>query len=199
VAEGSVEAGGTAQSPRDLGASGLVFRLARRPRVIVKADLMPASTVLSLSALSGFPLGWLWSRLAPPERMMVFSGGQLVPLQLESWHRFDDLAIYALLGLAFGIVTGIVVWSLRERRGPVIMIAAVLGGLLAAWLGMTLGVSFANSLYSVAAAPKIGDVIGQAPRLESASVLVAQPLAIALTYGLLAGWNGHDDLGRRLG
>jgi hypothetical protein len=177
----------------------MLFRLSRRPRVLVKADLLPALSVLSLTGLLGVPLGWVWSRLAPPERMQAFGDGQFVPLQLESWHRFDDLAIYSLLGLAFGVVAGTAVWSLRERRGPVIMIAAVLGGLLAAWLGMTVGVTFANSLYSLPGAPKVGDVIGQAPRLESAAVLVAQPLATALVYGLLAGWNGQDDLGRGLG
>ncbi|WAL69629.1 DUF2567 domain-containing protein [Amycolatopsis cynarae] len=178
----------------------MVFRLPRpRPKVIVKADLLPAVSVLSLAGLLGVPLGWLWSRLAPAERVRVYSDGQLVPLQLESWHRFDDLAIFAMLGLAAGVVTGVAVWLMRSRRGPVVLAAAVGGALLAAWLGSVLGLAFANGLYSVATAPKLGDVIEVAPRLESGWVLVAQPLATALVYGLLAGWNGREDLGRRLG
>ncbi|TVT16736.1 DUF2567 domain-containing protein [Amycolatopsis rhizosphaerae] len=178
----------------------MVFRLPRpRPKVIVKADLLPAVSVLSLAGLLGVPLGWLWSRLAPAERVRVYPGGQLVPLQLESWHRFDDLAIFAMLGLAAGVVTGVAVWLMRSRRGPVVLTAAVGGALLAAWLGSVLGLALANGLYSVATAPKLGDVIEVAPRLESGWVLVAQPLATALVYGLLAGWNGREDLGRRLG
>ncbi|WP_221215623.1 DUF2567 domain-containing protein [Amycolatopsis bartoniae] len=180
--------------------SRLVFSLPRpQPRVIVKADLLPAVSVLSLVGLVGIPLGWLWSLIAPPERVRVYDGNQLVPLQLESWHRFDDLGIYLLLAFAAGIATGVVVWLLRERRGPVIMIAAVLGGLLAGWLGTSMGVAFANGHYAVTGTPKIGDVLVKAPQLESLWVLVAQPLATALVYGLLAGWNGRDDLGRRLG
>ncbi|NIH87878.1 DUF2567 domain-containing protein [Amycolatopsis granulosa] len=177
----------------------LFTRRPARPRVVVKADLLPAVSLLSLIGIAGIPLGWVWSLLAPPERVRVFDGGQLVPLQLESWHRFDGLAVFALLGLAAGVVTGVAVWMLRERRGPVIMIAAVLGGLLAAWLGAQMGVAFANGTYAVTTTPAVGDVIERAPRLESMWVLVAQPLATALVYGLLAGWNGRDDLGRRLG
>ncbi|MFD4250845.1 MULTISPECIES: DUF2567 domain-containing protein [Amycolatopsis] len=177
----------------------LFHRRPPRPRVVVKADLLPAVSLLSLIGVLGIPLGWLWSLLAPPERVRVFDGGQLIPLQLESWHRFDDLAVYALLGLGLGVVTGVAVWMLRERRGPVVLIAAVLGGLLAAWLGVQMGVAFANSAYAVTTTPAIGDVIERAPRIESLWVLVAQPLGTALVYGLLAGWNGRDDLGRRLG
>ncbi|WP_167112381.1 DUF2567 domain-containing protein [Amycolatopsis viridis] len=177
----------------------LLTRRPARPRVVVKADLLPAVSLLSLIGIAGIPLGWVWSLLAPPERVRVFDGGQLVPLQLESWHRFDGLAVFALIGMAAGVVTGVAVWMLRERRGPVIMIAAVLGGLLAAWLGTQMGVAFANGAYAVTTTPAVGDVIERAPRLESMSVLVAQPLATALVYGVLAGWNGREDLGRRLG
>ncbi|WP_243770141.1 DUF2567 domain-containing protein [Amycolatopsis acidicola] len=180
--------------------SRLVFNLPRpRPRVVVKADLLPSVSVLSLIGLVGIPLGWLWSRLAPGQRVRVFDGGQLIPLQLESWHRFDALAIYGLLGMGAGVVTGSVVWLMRERRGPVIMIAAVLGSLLSAWLGVTMGGAFAGGMYTVTGSPKVGDVLTKAPEIESWWVLVAQPLATALVYGLLAGWNGRDDLGRRLG
>nr|WP_306999373.1 DUF2567 domain-containing protein [Amycolatopsis thermophila] len=177
----------------------LFARRPPRPRVVVKADLLPAVSLLSLIGILGIPLGWLWSRLAPPERVRVFDAGQLVPLQLESWHRFDALAVYALLGLATGLITGVAVWMLRERRGPVVLIAAVLGGLLAAWLGTQIGVAFANGHYAVTSTPAVGDVISRAPRIESMWVLVAQPLGTALAYGLLAGWNGREDLGRRLG
>lgn len=177
-----------------------MFTLPRQPpRVRVKADLLPAVSVLSLIGLVGIPMGLIWSRIAPGERVRVFDGNQLVPLELESWHRFDDLAIYALLAFATGIVTAAIVWLLRERRGPVIMIAAVLGAALAGWLGTSMGLAFANSHYAITGTPKVGDVLTKAPQLESMWVLLVQPLATALVYGLLAGWNGRDDLGRRLG
>lgn len=171
----------------------------QRPRVVVKADLLPAVSVLSMVGLLGIPVGWIWSRLAPPERVRVLSDNRLVPLQLESWHRFDALAIFLLLSMAAGAIAGVVLWLLRERRGPVVLIAAVLGSLLAGWLGMQMASAFAGGLYTVTDAPAVGDVVERAPVLESGWVLLAQPLMLALVYGLLAAWNGRDDLGRRLG
>ncbi|PWV85355.1 Protein of unknown function [Prauserella marina] len=171
-----------------------------RPKVVVKADLVPAISVLSMVGLLGIPLGWIWSRLAPTQRMRVVSAeGDPIALQLESWHRFDALAIFALMGLATGLVVGVAVWFLRERRGPVVLLAAVGGSLLAAWLGMRMGIAFADSLHAVTGTPNVGDIVEKAPVLESGWVVIAQPLTVALAYGVLATWNSRDDLGRRLG
>ncbi|RZQ59438.1 DUF2567 domain-containing protein [Amycolatopsis suaedae] len=149
----------------------------------------------------GIPLGWLWSRLAPPQRMRVLPDlPQPVPLELESWHRFDDLVIFLLLGFGFGVVTGVVLWLLRERRGPMIMGAGVAGSVLSGLLAILLGTGmFSGWLYAVDAPPQIGDVVSVAPQIESWWVLIGQPLGVALAYGVLAAWNGRDDLGRRLG
>lgn len=169
------------------------------PKVIVKADLLPAVSVLSMVGLLGIPLGWIWSLLAPPLRMRVLSAdADPVPLQLESWHRFDDLAIFVLMGLVTGLIVGVAVWFLRERRGPVVLFAAVAGSLLAAWLGARMGVAFAEGRYALPNPPAVGDIIEKAPVLESGWTLLAQPLTTALAYGLLATWNSRDDLGRRL-
>jgi hypothetical protein len=43
------------------------------------------------------------------------------------------------------------------------------------------------------------DVVPEAPHLETIWGLLAWPLATALAYGMLAAWNGMEDLGRRLG
>jgi hypothetical protein len=171
---------------------------ARRPRVVVKRDLLPAVSVASTVALTGLLVGWLWSILAPAQRVILVDGQQL-PLLDESYHRFDDLILFVLIGLGMGLVVGGVVWMLRERRGPVIMIAAVLGSALAAWLAMKVGVSWAGSHYALSGTPANRSVFEQAPVLESTWVILAQPLATALAYGTLTAWNGMDDLGRRLG
>lgn len=166
-------------------------------RVVIKPDLLPALMVLSLIPLAGMGIGWLWSRLAPPQRFVILEDRQ-VPLPVESYHRFDDLAVFTLLCLGAGVVTGVAAWFLRERRGPVIMIAAVLGAAIGAWLAMRVGVSWAEARFTVTGTPKIGDVIDKAPALESGWGIVAWPLTTALFYGALAAWSGQDDLGRRL-
>jgi hypothetical protein len=81
----------------------------------------------------------------------------------------------------------------------VILIAAVLGAGLAGWMGTVLGPGFANTWYAISRPPAVGDVIEKAPQLESSWVLLAAPLATVIVYGVMAAWNGQDDLGRRLG
>ncbi|HEV2781333.1 MAG TPA: DUF2567 domain-containing protein [Actinophytocola sp.] len=166
-------------------------------KVVVKADLLPAVSVLFAIPLLGMAVGWLWSRLAPPQRMRVLAD-RPVPLPVESYHRFDDLALFTLLCLGAGLVTGLGVWMLRGRRGPVIMLAAVLGSAGAAWLAKQVGVGWAGGRYTVSGAPKVGDIVLAAPMLESAWAIIAWPLTTALIYGILAAWNGMDDLSRRL-
>ena len=185
-------------APADLMSEGF-FLSPPRPRVVVRRDLLPALSVLSFISLFGLLIGWIWSLLAPPQKMLVDSNAQLVPLANESAHRFDDLALFVVLGFGFGVIVGYAVWLLRERRGPMIMFAAVLGSALGAWLAMQVGVSFAGGHYVINGTPHVGDLLSKAPILESPWVLIAQPLTTALAYGMLSAWNNRDDLGRRLG
>jgi hypothetical protein len=169
------------------------------PRVVVKADLLPAVSVLSTVALLGLAVGWLWSRLAPPQRMVIGRDGTPAPLTAESYHRFDALVLFTLLCLAAGVITGVAVWMLRERRGPVTMFAAVLGSGLGGWLAMTVGKSWAEGHWPAPTKVEVLDIVHRAPFLESDWAWLAWPLTAALAYGLLALLNGMDDLGRRLG
>jgi hypothetical protein len=185
---------------RSVGPSVVLPVLARRSPVIVRADLLPAISVASTAALVGLPLAWIWSRIAPAIPGALNASGQPIPLPSPyGYHRFDDLAVFMLIGLGAGLATGVAMWMLRERRGPVILLAGVLGALIAGWLAMHTGVSFAASHYALATAPRSGSVFDIAPRLETAWVIIAQPLGTALAYGVLAAWNGTNDLGRRIG
>ena len=171
----------------------------RRPKVVVKADLLPALSLGLLLAVFGLPLGWIWSRIAPPERVGMSSNGSILPLVDETYHVWDDVAIYLLMGLAFGLVAGVAVWMLRERRGPTVMVAAVLGAVAAGWLMTKTGVSFAAGDYPVPASLKIGTLFQVAPQLDTGWILLAPPLGVALAYLVLSAWSGSEDLGRRLG
>ncbi|SFD78418.1 Protein of unknown function [Actinopolyspora alba] len=170
-----------------------------RPGVVFGADLLPALSVLSLVTLLGFPLGWIWAHLAPPRESTMTRQGELVPVLVESYHRFDGLAVFLLLSSACGVLVAAAAWQLRGRRGPVLLVAMVLGSLLSAWLGMRLGTSFAAGMYPVPDTLRPGDLVAVAPRLDTLVGLLGQPLTVALTYGLVASWNGLDDLGRRRG
>ncbi|GGI75415.1 hypothetical protein GCM10011581_10600 [Saccharopolyspora subtropica] len=199
-----VESSGTGAAPQWIApASGpeempLLMPTAPVPRVVVRADLLPAVSVVSLLALLGLPIGWVWSRLAPPQQSVLGENGKLTPLLVESYHEFDAIAIFVLLGFAAGLLTSAVLWLVRGRRGPVLLLAGVLGSLLASWLGVRTGASLAAGLYAMPPQAKPGDLIAVAPQVRTYWVLLAQPLAVALGYGIAASWNGLDDLGRRL-
>jgi hypothetical protein len=168
------------------------------PRVVVKRDLLPAVSVLSTVALLGLAVGWLWSRLAPPQEKVIAPSGAAVPPIDYSYHNFDDLVIFMLLCLAAGAVTGVAVWYLRERRGPVVMLAATAGSALGGWLAQSVGTAWAESRWPVPQRVEPLDMVSVAPVLESAWGLLLWPFATALMYGVLAAMNGMDDLGRRL-
>ncbi len=106
-----------------------------RSRLALRAELLPALSVLATVCLLGLPLGWLWSRLAPAERGVLLGDGGFAPLPGESAHRFDALAVFVLLGLGVGVVTGTAAWLLRRHRGPVVLLAVVAGTSLAGIVG----------------------------------------------------------------
>lgn len=171
-----------------------------RPRVVVRADLRLAMRVLVAVAGLGLPLGVLWFWLAAPELVAVLVdpvGGRVeVPLPGQSEHRFDGMAIFVLLGISAGLLTGALLWLMRQRRGPVVLVAAVLGSLAAAWLATRIGLLLAGWYYPDLAGAAPGEVVARAPVLESAWVLVVQPFGTAIAYSLVVAWNGTPDLGR---
>ncbi len=166
--------------------------------VVVRADLVSALVVLCAVAASGLPLGWLWSRLAPPEFVMrsvrAATSGSVLPVVGQSEHRFDAMATFLLLGLAAGILTGAALWLLRQRRGPVVLVAAMLGSLIAAWLAMRVGLWLVAAPYPDLAST--GLVFPRAPVLESSWVVIAQPFGAVVTYSVTTAWHATGDLGR---
>jgi hypothetical protein len=167
-----------------------------RSGVVFRADLAPALAVLCLVAVLGLPLGVLWSWLAPPEFVarspLAPTPGGVLPFVGQSEHRFDDMATFVLFGLAAGMLIGAALWLFRRWRGPVVLVAAVLGSLVGAWLAMRVGLWLAAAHYPNRAGT--GAPFPQAPVLESAWVIVTQPFGVAVTYCLATAWNGAEDL-----
>ncbi|MEV6242080.1 DUF2567 domain-containing protein [Lentzea sp. NPDC051838] len=171
-----------------------------RPKVVVKRDLLPGLVVLLTTFAFGLPAGYLWSWLAPAQLKIVSpNDNKFYPIGVESYHRLDALMVFVMIGLGAGAITGIAVWLLRQRRGPVVMLAMTAGSFAAAWFTQYLGGNVAAGAYPVPATIKPGDTLLVAPSLETWWGILAWPLAAALAYGCCAAWNGLDDLGRRLG
>ena len=161
------------------------------PGPVQRADLLHAVQVLGAVALLGLPLGALWAWLAPPEFFArsprAPTPGGVLPFVGESEHRFDDMATFLLFGLAAGVLTGAALWLYRRRRGPLIVLAGVLGSLIAAWLAMRIGLWVVAARYPDLAST--GAPYPRPPVLESRWVIVTQPFGVAMSYCICAAWS----------
>ncbi|WP_436970738.1 DUF2567 domain-containing protein [Micromonospora rifamycinica] len=184
--------------------AGLAQPADRRPR---RTLAVAGALVLGLAALGG-PLGLLWAALAPDTPVRKTAEGAVYaqpqpeqPIAADGW--------FSLLGLGFGVLAAIAVWTLlRRRRGPVDLAALTVGALgaaLVAWqLGRRIGLDgYQRLLVSAPAgtpfdkpadlrAGGIERVLGVLPVPYGNLLLPA--FAAAVTYTLLAGWSRWPSL-----
>ncbi|MET8232469.1 DUF2567 domain-containing protein [Micromonospora sp. NPDC005298] len=180
---------------------------ADEPRRPLRAVATVLGFVLAFAVL-GAPLGWLWAALAPDTPVLKTAEGAIYaepqpeqPIAADGW--------FSLLGLAFGVLAALVVWYvLRRRRGPVGLLAVVLGALAAApvaWqVGRRVGLGTFDRL--LATAPD-GQAFTKPADLRAGGVdwllgvlpvphgnLLLPAFGAAITYTLLAGWSRWPSL-----
>ncbi|PWR05093.1 DUF2567 domain-containing protein [Micromonospora acroterricola] len=159
-------------------------------------------------AVLGAPLGLLWAALAPDTPVLKTAEGAIYaepqpeqPIAADGW--------FSLLGLAFGVLAALVLWFvLRRRRGPVGLLAAVLGTLAAAPVAWQVGrrVGLATFDRLLAGAPA-GQAFTKPADLRAGGVdwllgvlpvphgnLLLPAFGAAVTYTLLAGWSRWPSL-----
>lgn len=158
-------------------------------------SLRPALAVLTATTAIGVPVALLWMALAPPEVARVVEGGVSEPLVGENEHRFDGLAIFVLLTLAAGVLAAVGLWMLRDLRGPVTLLTAVGGSMLAGAVAVSLGEWLADQRYD--GSGEAGQLVDLAPEIASWWVLLAMPLGLSLTYATLTACTTAPSLGRR--
>ncbi|WP_320067050.1 DUF2567 domain-containing protein [Micromonospora sp. RTGN7] len=184
-----------------LGAAG---RPARRPGRSIAVALGAAAVLAAL----GVPLGLLWAVVAPdtpviktPEGAVYAQPQPEQPIAADGW--------FSLLGLGFGVLAALALWVLlRRRRGPVGLLAGVLGGLGAAPVAWQVGRQVGLSTYErlLAGAPD-GQAFTKPADLRAGGVhwvlevlpvpygnLLLPAFAAAVTYTLLAGWSRWPSL-----
>jgi hypothetical protein len=158
-----------------------------------RRDAALAVAIAAALLLLGVALGSAWYRLAPAELSVVLSDGTTAPLPTESSHLFDGVALFTLMGLGAGLVSGAALWQWRSQRGPILLIAGAAASLLSAWVAYRCGLLLAGTPNTDLAA---GTLIAVPPVLGSAIVTVAQPLGATLAYGTAASFSGDHNLGR---
>jgi hypothetical protein len=181
-----------------------------RRRVGLRQELLLGLAVAAALAALGLPLGLLWRALAPKVEFVMTEAGA-TPMQPEPEGFVADDGWYAIITFAAGVLAAILVWLVfRRRRGPIMLLALVVGsiaaGVLTAWLGRHIGYAHYRELFAHAPvgthffrppdvrSAKIGLWFGFLPRVQGAALL--QATAAATAYLVLAAFHVEPDLRR---
>lgn len=184
-------------------------RLGDEQRAVVRRVL----AVVAAMAVGGALVGAGWAFLAPPVHAVIAlnkAGDRLFAyLGNDSERLFTSAMIMiGLLGGA-GVVAGVLAWQWRRQRGPQMITALTLGGLVAAAAATGVGAAVARLRYGVvdiATAPVSPEnrihYVMQAPPvffghtpLLIFTTLVVPAAAAAAIYGFMTAASAYDDLG----
>jgi uncharacterized protein DUF2567 len=162
-------------------------------------------------ALAGVAAGAVWAWLAPASHSAVVvtkSGKRLHEyLGNEADHYFDSAVMMVGLLVGLAVVSAVLVWQWRQRRGPAMVIGLTAGGVALAATATGTGAGLVrlryghtdigavvadHKLHYITEAPAV--FLGHTP-LQVLTVLLLPAAAAALTYGMMAAASAHDDLG----
>lgn len=167
--------------------------------------------VAAVVAVLGFPLGRLWSRLAPWLPVLVGDGG-LYYADPEGEQRAAQEGWYILLSIGAGIVIAIAAWWLLRRfRGAIVLAALAVGGAGAGVLAWRYGHNIGRGHAFAQARAAAGGAVIKFPvdlRIKRLGMwhhwlpyvggdLLYVAIAACLVYLLIAGFTASTSLGTR--
>lgn len=133
------------------------------------------------TVLLGAPLGLLWAGFAP--RVDVVVEGQdinLVEAYTDSFIAADAYFLAAVL-LA-GVAGGLIAWRFGRGYGPAVVVALTLGGLVAAFVAMTVGEQVGRQALQEAVRAGGQGVFELTLELKARGALIGWPLGSLLAY-----------------
>ena len=151
--------------------------------------------VVAVLALLGALLAPLWEQLAPRLAFRVDQPGRALPVVPEAEEYVAADARFVLLTLAAGVVVGLACWFLRSSRGPLVLLALAVGGLLGAVVTWRLGLWFGPG-FRPEELQEVGRTVYQPLTLRARAALVVEPVAAVVVYLLAVGFSSRNDLGR---
>jgi hypothetical protein len=153
--------------------------------------------VLAVCVVVGVLQGVVWAFTAPGIPYQVLADGRFGGLPTTSTYHFVGVAIFALSGIAIGILLAVGGWQVRSARGWQMLLALVGGSLLGALIAWVVGELLAPGTDPASVgATDAGSIVVAAPSTGTMLVVLAQPAFAAAVYTFLVAWNGHPDLGR---
>ncbi len=152
---------------------------------------------LGVCVVVGLIQGAAWAFLAPGIPYKVLADGRFGALPTTSTYHFVDIALFALSGMAIGILLAIGAWQVRSTRGWQMLVTLVGGSLLGSLVAYAVGTALASGVDPASVGAGAADSIVVAPpTLGTILVVLAQPALAAAVYTFLVAWNGHPDLDR---
>jgi len=141
-------------------------------------------TVVLALVLLGVLGGWLWSVLADPPGYTVTAQSASMG-EAEAGKRFGVEVVYAGIGAGLGLLAGLAAGLRLARYGWVLVVALLLGSLVAAGVSWAVGGWFgppdpAGALTTA----EVGDVVPSRLTIDTPGLFLAWPLAAL--GGLLA-------------
>jgi hypothetical protein len=171
-------------------------------------EVLAALGVAAFLALAGFPLGWLWSAVAPHTPVQMISDGPVLS-QPEQEQMIADEGWYLFLTVLAGVLVAALAWAfLRRYRGvPMVLglaIGGVIGGAITAWFGHSIGYAHFRELATKA---PVGTHFLAPVNLRVKQIgwwhhvvpyargdVLAMAIAALVIYLLLAGFSAYPSL-----
>jgi Protein of unknown function (DUF2567) len=162
-------------------------------------------------AIAGVAAGAAWAWLAPAVHgvVVVTKSGKRVHEYLgnEADHFFDSAVMMSGLLVGLGVVSAVLMWQWRQRRGPAVVIGLTAGGVAAAAAAAGTGAGLVRLRYGHTDIQSIpGDhkihYLTEAPAVffghtpvQVLTILLLPAASAALTYAMMAAASARDDLG----
>ncbi|MEV5338174.1 AAA family ATPase [Streptomyces sp. NPDC052676] len=164
----------------------------------MRTEVREAAVITVALALGGVLLGVAWNWLAPRVPLVgdVVDGRWVVYVRDTEGEQAAGVdGTFTLLALAFGVLTGAVVFLLRRRGGVPVVVALGLGGLLGSLLAWRVGVWLGPAQDVLAHAKEVGrGVAFSAPlKLAAKGALLTWSIGALLVHlGLTALFGPRD-------
>jgi len=162
-------------------------------------------------ALAGVAAGAVWAVLAPASHSaaVISKSGKRLHEYLgnEADHYFDSAVMMTGLLVGLAVISAVLLWQWRQRRGPATVIGLTAGGVALAAAATGTGAVLVrlrhghtdigaipadHKIHYITEAPAV--FFGHAP-LQVLTLLLLPAAAAALTYGMMAAASARDDLG----
>jgi hypothetical protein len=184
--------------PRPPGAARPGDAGPERPFDASRAAIGISLAIVAGSLLFGLAAGYVWSAVAPRALLVMISHGAAGLVQPETTAFIVADAVFCLIALAGGVVSGTLGYLVGVRRyGPLPMIGVLAGALGAAyvarWIGQQWGLA---GFHHLLATLPVGAYLRDSVTLQTTGAIAFWPLAAGLVAGGLEAFATRDQ-GRR--